>query len=146
METVVQNVAIRRSPEEVFAFVADFTNDSRWRKGVRRVNQTNAGVAGMGTAVSESFNILGQNVGNEYEVIAFEPGREVRLRSTSAPEPLESWRQVEAVDGGTRLTWGFEVATGGPPVAEGLVARYLGRQARESVAALKELLEQGGKR
>jgi hypothetical protein len=139
---VEASVVVRLAPDDVFAFLADFENDVRWRKGVSRVRQEPAGTVAVGTRVTETFRLAGRTVRTFYEVEAVEPGRAVRLRARSSPKPVSAWRRVEAVEGRSRVTVGFDVRAAALGfVAEPLLARYLGRQLRESLERLRKTLE-----
>ena len=62
-------------------------------------------VAGAGLAhLRGSADLMGRELDNELEVVAFDPPRRLTLRSLGGPVKLTIDHELAAVDGGTRLT------------------------------------------
>jgi quercetin dioxygenase-like cupin family protein/carbon monoxide dehydrogenase subunit G len=140
---IEQSVAIECPLEEVFAFVADPRNDTRWIPAVEEVHKTSEGPLGAGTTFEAVFRLLGRRFVASFEIAEYEPNRKVVLKPpTSGPVQLTGTRSVEAVPGGTRLTITVEGQTGGFfRVAEPIFARLARRQLKARLADLNGLLE-----
>jgi mannose-6-phosphate isomerase-like protein (cupin superfamily) len=140
---IAQNVDIRCSLEEVFAFVADPRNDTHWTPAVEEVHKTSEGPLGAGTMFEAVFRLLGRRFVATFKIAEYEPNRKVVLEPpTSGPVQLVGTRSVEVVPGGARLSITIEGRTGGFfRVAEPIFARLASRQLKASLADLKDLLE-----
>lgn len=90
--------------------------------------------------IRETERIVLPRITTRMQVETVEPGREVVVRTTSAPRPLRRSRKVEVAAGGTLLTLALEVEA---PLGEHLVVRYLARGLERSLARLKALMECG---
>jgi hypothetical protein len=139
---IAQNVDIHCSLEEVFAFVADPRNDTRWTPAVEEVHKTSEGPLGAGAIFEAVFRLLGRRF-VATKIAEYEPTRKVVLEPpTAGPVQLVGMRSVEAAPGGTRLTITFEGQTGGFfRVAEPIFAHLASRQLKVNLDDLKGLLE-----
>src|SRR5690348_13345979 len=73
---------IDRSPEEVFAFMMDFSNASRWRNMVRRMEVVNGGPVHEGSKVLLTMDVMGKAIQVEAEVWRYQPPRSFGMRNT----------------------------------------------------------------
>src|SRR5437762_2636354 len=106
------------------------------------MNQEPAGPPAVGTTTFEALKLLGRLVQTTTVVTECEPDHRLVFRSTSGAIPVELWRMVEAVPGGTRFTYGLEGQLRGFFWLMGPVLTRTGRQRVETdVARLKEVLE-----
>jgi quercetin dioxygenase-like cupin family protein/carbon monoxide dehydrogenase subunit G len=139
---IEQSVAIECPLEEVFAFVADPRNDTRWIPAVEEVYKTSEAPLGAGTTFEGVFRLLGRRFVASFEITEYEPNRKVVLKPpTSGPVHLTGTRSVDAVPGGTRLTIAVEGQTGGFfRVAEPIFAHLARWRLKASLADLKGLL------
>jgi mannose-6-phosphate isomerase-like protein (cupin superfamily)/carbon monoxide dehydrogenase subunit G len=139
---IERSVEIERTPEEVFAFVADLRNDPRWNSAIDEVQQTSEGPPGMGTTLLTVAHFLGRRFETPEEVTEYEPGRKLSTEVTSGPLRFTGSRTVEGVAGGTRLTLTAEGDSGGFfGIAEPIFARLATRRLEAELAKLKDLLE-----
>ena len=133
---------IRRPIEEVFAFVADVTNDLQWQPEIREVTVTSDGPFGVGSTFREVRHTQGREFTWNMRITEFEPNHRVCIESIQGTVPYQGCRVFEAVEGGTRLTETSEVQL--PlllrPLAP-LIARSSRRSVAEGYAQLKTLLE-----
>jgi len=51
---VSKSVLISRTPQEVFTYLADFTNTAEWDPGVAEATKTSAGPVGFGSGTSDA--------------------------------------------------------------------------------------------
>src|SRR6188472_2341714 len=101
MVKVERSVAIGRSSDDVFAFVADQTNAARWQSGIVEIRRLTDGPPGVGTRHTFTRTLMGKRMSGESEYVAFEPGKRVAFRTTSGPRLVASYA-VTAMPEGTR--------------------------------------------
>jgi carbon monoxide dehydrogenase subunit G len=142
MVKVERSVAIGRSSDDVFAFVADQTNAARWQSGILEVRRLTDGPPGLGTRHVFTRTLMGRRMTGENEYVEFVPGRRVAFRTTSGPGLLASY-DVAPGSTGARLTATIELDVSGiMTVAAPLVARTLRRDVEANLARLKDILEE----
>lgn len=104
MPAATNKVSIRRSNDDVFAFVADGLNAQKWRSGVLDISLASGsgvgaiyhqGVAGPG----------GRRIAADYEVTAYEPGRRFAFRTIAGPVRPDGEFRLEPDGDGTALTF-----------------------------------------
>ena len=113
MPSATRTITIDRSPDEVFAFLADPTNDRSWRSGVkemsaegaprvgRRIHQVVAGPGGRGIAA-------------DIEVTAYEPPTHYAFRTISGPvRPTGEFRLTPDGPTATRVDFTLDAEVGG---------------------------------
>jgi uncharacterized membrane protein len=144
MKPVRNAVEIDRPAEEVFAFLDDVTNNTKWLKGMRSCTWTTEPPARVGSRYEQVAEFLGKEIRTSFEVTAHEPGRLVTIRSREGSSfPLTVTRLVEPVDGArSRVIETVESDPGGfyriaQPLLRAMVARNIARDYR----TLKVLLE-----
>jgi hypothetical protein len=84
MPEATNSVEIHRSPAEVFAFLADGTNDPQWRNGVLDI-QLKSG-EGNGAVYQQGVKgPFGRRVPADYEITGREPDRRIAFRAIAGP-------------------------------------------------------------
>jgi|tagenome__1003787_1003787.scaffolds.fasta_scaffold20818564_1 hypothetical protein len=96
------SLEIRRTPEEVFAFVADPAKLSQWQD-VQSMTQLTPGPVGPGTRFREIHKALGRTRVEITEIVSFEPGRRFEIRMLEGV-PVDGRWEFEPTPHGTRLT------------------------------------------
>jgi carbon monoxide dehydrogenase subunit G len=136
---------IARPAEEVFAFISDSSNNPRWQKGQKSCVWTTPPPIGMGSTYDQQARFLGRSILNEFEVIAFEPGRSITIRSTEGSFPIEVERSVSPLDERrTRVTAEIRGEPGGLfRIGGALLRRLAQRSVDVDYDRLKKLLEDG---
>lgn len=134
---------IARPADEVFAFVADATNNPRWQQGMRSCAWTSPPPIGIGSTYRQEATFLGRPVVTEFEVVEHAPGRSITIRSTSGPFPIRVTRSVTPVDASTCRV---EARISGEPghffrLAAPLVQRLAQRSVTADYRRLKALLD-----
>ncbi len=99
---VSHSVEIARSPEEVFAYIADPSKLGTWQDA-ENVAQLTPGPVGPGTRFREVHRALGRRRVEITEVTVFEPGRRFDVRVVDGP-PVDGRWDFEVADAGTLLT------------------------------------------
>jgi len=129
---------IDRSPEDVYAFLADLENLPKWQQDVLEVRRQTQ------SRFTEVRTFMGRRVESTIDVTAAEPGRELALRSAAGPVRFSIHHMLNEVgEGRTRLRiMGESESVGGIfKIGGRLLRRAVERRAHEDFARLKELLE-----
>jgi len=136
-----QNVIeIQRSPDDVFAFVADMRNMPKWNYFVTGVTQENGDGPKLGARYCQTRKTDRQR----YEIIRYQPSQRLAIKSIPGSSPaFERHLRVEPVAHGTRLIDEMSLCTGYPGILERLVVGRIRRAVAENLGKLKELLERG---
>ena len=97
---------IDRPPEEVFAFLADGTNDPKFSPRVLEISKTTDGPPGVGTVYASTVKDAGMKTEREFELTELDPPSRIRwteLSKNMITVPTGGY-DLTAEDGGTRLT------------------------------------------
>lgn len=140
---VVTDVVIDRPPAEVAAYAGDPTNAPEWYENIRSVEWQTPPPVARGSRMAFVASFLGRRLAYTYEVVEWEPGARLVMRTAEGPFPMETTYSWEPADGGgTRMTLrnrgeprGF--ATMGAP----MMAASMRRANRADLDRLKALLE-----
>lgn len=99
-------VTIGRPIEEVFAFLADGTNDPKFSPRVLEIAKTTDGPPGVGTVYASTVKDAGMKTRREFELTEFDPPTRIRWaeRSRNVVTASAGGYDFEAVEGGTRVT------------------------------------------
>lgn len=145
MIRIQASVQIRRSPEEVFAYLSNFENNPKWQSGMISARFTSPGPLQVGSTYSQEARFLGRPVFSEFEVIEYEPGRRVKISSTSGTFPITVTRTVEPDGDGGSLVSAFVEgdASGVYRLAEPILRSMVQRSVQGDYERLKVVLEGG---
>ena len=86
---------IDRPAAEVFAFVSDSSNNPRWQKGQLSCVWTSPPPIGVGSTYDQEARFLGRLVRNTFEVIEYQAGHAITIRSVEGSFPITVRRTVE---------------------------------------------------
>lgn len=112
MLEATNTVQIARTAGDVFAFLADGTNDRQWRTGVLDVTRKSGD--GKGAIYQQGVRgPFGRRVPADYEITAYEPDRRIEFKAIAGPVRPEGSYQLEPADGGTRLTFTLRCSPNG---------------------------------
>lgn len=141
MINVEHSVVINRPVKDVFAYVADQTNEPKWHTDVLEVHPE--GPIELGSTVTWLINFMGQN---QYvsEVTAFEPDRRIELTARRGPLKPTLTHTFEQANGQTRYTRGVQIPFQGIFRLVGPVMKATGAPDKRNARFaqnLKELLE-----
>lgn len=135
-------IDIARPASEVFDYVADMANNPEWQGGQVRCTWTTEPPIAVGSTYDQEARFMGRTIRSSFEVVEFEPGRRIRIRSTGGTMPIDVTRTVEATPGGSTVT--AEVR-GTPPLLMRLLGpitqRMVSSSVRKDYERLKERLE-----
>ena len=142
METFENTVTIRRTPDDVFAYLADFENVPRWNHAIESTTKTSAGAVGVGSAYRQ---IRSQPKRSEegFVVTVFEPGARIAVEGEIGPFHARLDYRLEPIEGGTRLVNDAELEAAS--AVSKLVAPLVGSRVKAAVAenlgSLRRILE-----
>ncbi len=130
---------------EVFQFVANVENQSKWQAATVKNTQITPGAMRVGTQMRHTGKWLGRSYESIAEVIEYEPDHQWGYKSVSGPYDLVMHYHFEPVENGTRLTMHVEGDTKGFfgffKFVEPLVARAAKKLLNDDLARLKKVLE-----
>lgn len=142
MTQVNVSVMIARPPEDVFAFISDFSKNALWQSGVQKAWFTSDGPLREGSTYTQLSRFLGRDIEFNFRIIRYEPGRLVEFETVSGTFPVHIIRQVEPVPAGTRVTAIIEGDAGGVfKLFAPLLDFMTKRQIQGDYKRLKALLE-----
>jgi uncharacterized membrane protein len=147
MRPVVVRVEIDRPAAEVFAFLEDIENNTRWLRGMVSCRWTTQPPVRVGSRYEQVARFLGKEIRTGFEVTDLEPGRLATIRSLPGSSfPLTVRREVESTGAGRcRVTETVHSDPKGFYRLSGSVLRLLvGRNIRRDYQRLKRLLEERG--
>lgn len=137
-------VDVDAAAEELWAVVADYGCDPRWRRGVATMDPAPPGPVHPGQTTDERMRFAGRGYRNGGEVLEVGPGRRFRWRTTSSVD-AEGGRSVEDIGAG-RSRVRFEVRIR-PHGTDRLLAPVLRIVLRRALLAdlvrLRDLVEAG---
>jgi hypothetical protein len=111
MPSVRRRVHLRHSPAAVFAYLADFGHDPRWRSNVvamRALGQP-GDVGGVWSRQIEVRKVPGRLIETEAVVVAYEPARELAVQRAGGPIRPRARYRLSPEGPGTRLDFELEV-------------------------------------
>jgi uncharacterized protein YndB with AHSA1/START domain len=141
MITVEKSVIINRPVAEVFSFVTNEENTTKWQAGVEST-QDEGPSNQVGSRYTEVRKFMGREMKTTLELTAFEPNAKWGAKVVKGPVPYEVVSLFEAAGDGTKVTTRVEgEPTGFFKVAEGMVSGQLEKSLEEDYQRLKALLE-----
>jgi carbon monoxide dehydrogenase subunit G len=139
-----KSVFINRPQQEVFDFVTDLSNDSKWQSSIESVERVSDGPIGVGSTWRYVTKLLGRKNETEIQMTSYDPPRQSTVKAVGGPIPFENTHKFQKQDSGTLLTFIGQAELGGFfKIAEGLAGKQIEKQIESDAAALKKLLEAG---
>lgn len=134
-------IEIGRPVQDVFGYLADFTNVPSWNYFVRQVHQLTPGPVTLGTV----YDQIRRTDQQRYRVSAYEPPRTVAVTTLPGERPSfhRQFTVERAAGGGSLIQDRWELDTGHPALVQRLAAPRVRSGVAANLAVLKELLEQG---
>jgi uncharacterized protein YndB with AHSA1/START domain len=144
MAPIVESIEIARSPEDVFAYVDDFSRHHEWQESIVSTKVETEGPTRVGTRVTDTRRVPGGPRPVTFEVTEHEPPRKASFRGVNGPVRPVGTITVEPSGGGSRIT--FQMQLVGHGIGK-LMAPFAMMQARKQVPKdqqrLKQRLESG---
>jgi uncharacterized membrane protein len=138
MAHIATSVEIARSPEDVFAYIADFPRHPEWQEGLVSVTVETEGPVGVGTRVVHRRKLGPQTVTTTSEITAYDPPQVFSFRGIDGPIRAEGSQRIEPAGNGSRVLFEMELEGHGLGTLMLPMAR---KQAARQVAASHEKLK-----
>jgi uncharacterized membrane protein len=135
------SIFIAAPVHEVFAFVADLTNQPRWQAGVISANVVGGGPIGVGSQVRVTASYQGRSGESDIEVTEYTPDERISFHTT-APIRARGSYAVRPDGDGTRVSVsGSAQLEGAASFASGIAEKMIEREMTKSLTRLKSILE-----
>ena len=144
MTKIEASMIIDRPVEEVWRFVTDVSNFSRWDKGVIEAKQTSVGPLGVGSTMEARTQQFGAP---KLRVVEYEPNRKFAYEFSTGPSRgTITTFDMETVEGKSRLALSLGLKLVGFYRLVGpMVASRMRRRLGENLGNLKRTLESGAR-
>jgi uncharacterized membrane protein len=139
-----QSVAINLPADQIFAYMVDLENLVDWSGATIAVRKISPGALHVGATLRTTIRFLGRWMDIPFEVVEFEPGRCLTIKSLSGATPCLFCYQLEPnADGGTSVSLETVIQlTGGMlGLADSVVTNVVRRQIKHDLLTLKDVLE-----
>jgi uncharacterized membrane protein len=141
---VAVEVTVERPRKEVAGYAADWRNDTEWIRALSEARLVTEPPFGVGSRVERVAAFLGRKIVYVNEVVEYEPGRRLVMRSVRAPFPMTVSYAFEDAGAGTRMRIRAQGdASGVYRLAGPLLARAVERSIAGDLDRLKRTLEAG---
>ena len=128
--------------KDVFAFVANPNNMSKWNSAVVSLEQVTPGDVGVGTKFKTTGEMMGRRIEGEMQVTAYEPDTKCGFQVQAGPMKVDITLSFKTVGTGTKVSLN---AQGNPAgffkLAEGVMTGRVKTMMEENLARLKSQLE-----
>lgn len=142
MARYVANIHTPRSPQEVFAFMADFCNVAVWDRSIRRIVQVDGDGAGPDAVFDVTIARPGRDLTLRYRTVGFESPRSVRFVAKDRLITSDDRITVTADGDGSRLVYDARLWLNGPlRLTDPLLGVAFGRFAARAAAGLAAALD-----
>jgi len=135
------HLEVRRPIDEVFAYLADFSNTAQWDPGVVSARKLGDGPVAVGSEFEVVSKFLGREVPLTYRVVQYDPPSRVVLEAGNDDLRSLDTITLEKTARGTRLTYDANLSLQGiryvADFALHLAFQWIGRRA---VAGLRAAL------
>jgi carbon monoxide dehydrogenase subunit G len=130
-----------RPPEEVFAYLSDFSTTEEWDPGVVEAKRLDDAPVCEGTEFRLVAVFLGRKTRLTYRIIEYDPPGAVAFRGENSTVVSLDRITLEPSDEGTRITYDAHLALKGPlKVADPLLGRAFSRVGDRALAGLRKTL------
>ena len=135
---------IDKPVKDVFAFITNPKNMSKWNAAVVSMEQMTPGAIGVGTKFKNVGEMLGRRIEGEMQVVAFEPDSKYGFQMNAGPMQMNVTLTFKTVGTGTKLNLnGQGNPAGFFKLAEGVMAGRVKSMMEDNLARLKSVLEKG---
>lgn len=145
MRQIRLSIHIRRPPADVFDFLTDPSNLSKWNSVMESADWTSSAAAGVGSTYRVLAKMPGGKKKGLFEITKWDPPHRYGYRSLEIAFPfraIESTITLTPRDGGTQLTFEAQFALVGLlSLAEGLFVGMAAKGDGANLATAKRLLE-----
>ncbi|HET7142435.1 MAG TPA: SRPBCC family protein [Anaerolineales bacterium] len=133
---------IDRPVKDVFAFVADPNNMSKWNAAVVSLEQVTPG--SVGTKFKSVGEMMGRRIEGEMQVTAYDPDNQCGFQVKAGPMQVNLTLAFKTVGTGTKVSLNAQGNPGGIfKLAEGVMAGQVKSMMEGNLLRLKSVLEKG---
>lgn len=97
MAKIQQSITIIQPVEQVFAFVRDTRNTTRWHPSLTEARATLEGPAQVGTQITEVRTFIGRKMVSTFEIVEMEPNKRIVMKSKIRSISSQSHHDVRVV-------------------------------------------------
>ena len=128
--------------KDVFAFVSNPNNMSKWNSAVVSLQQITPGAVGVGTKFKSVGEAMGRRIEGEMQVVTYEPDTKCGFQLQAGPMQMNLTMSFKTVGTGTKISLN---AQGNPAgvfkLAEGMLVGRVKAMMEENLTRLKSVLE-----
>jgi uncharacterized protein YndB with AHSA1/START domain len=137
---VEHTLQIARPVDEVFAYLTDIERIPEWQASAEETSLE--GELTEGSRIREVRSMMGRRATSTMEVTEYDPPKRFSLRTVEGPITYAVEHALEAVDGGTRVTFTGRGETNRVPrLMLGTVRKTIQRQFVKDLETFKQRLE-----
>ena len=141
MRTFTYTEHIDRAPGDVFAFMMDFSQASRWRNMVRSMEMVGGGPPREGAQIRVTFDVAGHQHAVVSTIWAYDPPRRLGQRNTQQGVTGTFEYRLDPEASGTRVTFTADVRPHGVMwLVFPLLLRHHRARYRDQLANLKRAM------
>jgi len=135
---------IDRPIKDVFIFVSNPNNMSKWNSAVVSIQQVTPGAVGVGTKFKTVGEAMGRRLEGEMQVQSFEPDTKCGFQLQAGPMQMNLTMSFKTVGTGTKLNLNVQGNPAGVfKLAEGLMTGQVKSLMEGNLTKLKSVLESG---
>ncbi|RKR13748.1 SRPBCC family protein [Arthrobacter oryzae] len=133
---------ISRSPEDVYAFLADGLNNPKWRSGIQHITLKSGSPGALGTVYSQTLTGPGgRPIAGDYEITTADPGQRLCFQVVAGPARPSGEYHLSAAPGGTKVRFTLDLQPKGlMKIAGPMIARTMQTEVAQ-LTNLKSVLE-----
>lgn len=135
-------ITIRRSPQDVYAFLADGLHNPRWRRGVQSIGLKSGMPGALGAVYSQTLTGPGgRPIAGDYTITAADPGKRLGFQVIAGPARPSGEYQLTKVDAVTVVRFTLDLQLEGLMRFVGPMITRTMRAEVQQLGNLKEILE-----
>jgi carbon monoxide dehydrogenase subunit G len=135
---------IDRPQKDVFAFVTNPNNMSKWNSAVVSLEQITPGAVGAGTKFKSVGELLGRRIEGGMQITVYEPDTQCGFHINAGPLQVNITLSFKTIGTGTKVSLNAQGNPGGLfKLAEPVLASRVKSMMEENLARLKSVLENG---
>ncbi len=141
MATYSARIATPRALNEVFDYLADFSNTLEWDPGVVESQRLDDDPVKQGSEFRIVAELLGRRTSLLYKIVEFDPPHQVTFRGVNSTVVSLDRLTFENFGGGTQVTYDAELTLKGPlKIADPLLALAFNRVGARALQGLRDAL------
>lgn len=138
------SVDTARPPDEMFAYLSDFSSTQEWDPGVIEAERLGDAPVRNGTEFRLLASFLGRKIPLTYRIVEYDPPSAVTFRGESSTVVSLDRITFEPSERGTRITYDADLALKGPfKLASPLLEVAFKRVGARALAGLHKTLDAG---